>query len=588
MTASPHTSIDDTITREIVKSALAVAVEEASIVVVRSAYSAFIQEGADACAALLNVRAQLIAQSDATSLMHAASLRMSLPALLEDIPLAEMRPGDVFAQNDPFRGGIHANDLLVFRPIFCGGEVAYFAGTLIHVADLGGAYPAGLASLATDTFSEGLVLPPVRIYAQGEPEAPILRILAANSRTPDTVLGDIRALVAGVNTIAARIDELLERFDADELARHADMAMHYTEVRMRDELRKLPAGSYTGQFRIDGDGIDAGRTFEVRVAVELDAGTVKIDFAGTSGQSRGAINASKSQILSGVVYAVRCFIDPTIPMNEGCFRAIEAHFPPGTLVNPNPPAACGGRVVTVSAGTEAILAALGGALPKAAVAQSAIIHVYALSGSAGGLPWLCLNYDFGGLGARVGSDGPDATGAFFLGGRSVIPQIEPLETRFPLRFLRSKLVPDSGGPGTWRGGRGTENAVQVMTDAELTVRGDRIDIPPAGVDGGGAGAAGGYFVERADGSIEALSAKQAKVKLSAGDVFIMRTSGGGGLGPPGEREPERVRSDVRARRVTREAAASIYGVELGEEGEIDSSATTRRRLALAQAAGSRP
>ena len=585
MSAATSPSIDDTITREIVKSALAVAVEEASIVVVRSAYSAFIQEGADACAALLDARARLVSQSDATSLMHGASLRASLPALLEDFEIASMQPGDVYVLNDPYRGGIHANDLLVFRPIFADAAVAWFGGTLIHVADLGGAYPAGLASLATDVFSEGLVLPPTRLYAAGKPVLSVQRLLAANSRTPDMVLGDVRALVAGVNIISTRVRELIARHGASDLARIADDSIAYAEKRMREELRQIPRGVYRGAFRIDGDGIVADAHYDVRASVEVGDGDVHVDFEGTSPQSPGAINASLSQILSGVVYAVRCFADPTIPMNEGCFRVIRASFPEGSLVNPLPPAACGGRVVSVTAGTEAVLAALSSALPQHAVAQSAIIHVYALSGvDDAGVPWLCLNYDFGGLGARSGSDGADATGAFFLGGRSVIPQIEPLEGRFPLRFLRASLLEDSGGAGTWRGGRGTESAVRVLTDAELTVRGDRIDVPPGGLGGGAAGVGGSYHVLRGDGRREPLHAKQAKVKLRAGDVFVMRTSGGGGLGPPTARDPECVCADVDARRVSRAAADSIYGVVLDANGRVDDDATDARRRAIAGAA----
>src|SRR5215218_3125932 len=162
------TAVDDAITGEIIRSGLLVAAEEASIVVVRSSHSTFIQEGADACSAILDAKAQLVAQSTATSLMHGASLRCSLPALIEDHPLDTMVEGDVFAMNDPYRGGIHANDIVVFRPVFADGRPRWFAGTLIHVADVGGSAVGGLAALAQDCFSEGLLLPPIHLYAAGE------------------------------------------------------------------------------------------------------------------------------------------------------------------------------------------------------------------------------------------------------------------------------------------------------------------------------------------------------------------------------------------------------------------------------------
>ncbi len=438
-------SVEDTITAEVVRNALAVAVEEASIIVVRSSHSAWIQEGADAAAALLDREGGLVAQSAATSLLHGASLRCSLQALLEDISLEEMRPGDVLALNDPYRGGIHANDILVFRPIFVAGRPKWFSGTVIHVADLGGVAAGGLAALATDTYAEGVLIPPVWLYRQGEPVRDLFRLIERNSRAPEKVIGDVKALVAGVNVLAVRVDELVARYGATELDRQIRAYIAYAERRMREDLRALPAGTFHGEFTIDTDGIDPERSYAVVVAVTVADGQVTVDFTGTAEQSGGAINSSYSQTLSGIVYAVRCFVDPSIPMNEGCFAVITSVLPEGAIVNPRAPAACGGRVVTVAAVVDAIVRALSAATPERAVASSGLIHVYALSGARpDGQPWLTLGYEFGGIGGRSGSDGPDATGAFFFGGRSVIPQLEPLEAQLPYVAEWCRLVPDSG------------------------------------------------------------------------------------------------------------------------------------------------
>ena len=158
--ATGNAAVPSALDAEILRHALRVAAEEASIVVVKSAHSAMIVEGADACAGILDERARLVALSTATNLMHASSLRCSLPALIEDHPLASMQPGDVFVMNDCFRGGIHANDLLVFRPVFRDARVEWFTGTLIHVSDLGGSSSGGIVPTATDVFAEGLQLPP--------------------------------------------------------------------------------------------------------------------------------------------------------------------------------------------------------------------------------------------------------------------------------------------------------------------------------------------------------------------------------------------------------------------------------------------
>ncbi len=577
MRSDPRSTLDDAITAEVIRNGVAVAVEEASVVVVRSAHSTFIQEGADACAGLLDADCRLVAQSASTSLMHATSLRCSVPSLLEDIPLTAMDPGDVFALNDPYRGGIHANDIVVFRPIFADGRVVFVAGTLVHVADVGGIAAGGLAALATDTFSEGLLLPPVHLARRGEPVRDLYAIIGRNSRAPDKVLGDVDALVAGVNVISRRVEELLARYGAAELGRFVDASIDGAERRMRAELAQIPAGAYQGVFTIDGDGVDPHRTFDVRVAVTAADGAVHVDFTGTAGQARGAINSSPSQTLSGVVYGIRCFVDPTIPMNEGSLTPITVTLPPGSLVNPDPPAACGGRIVTVAAAVEAILEALAPARPDRATAASGLIHVYTIAGAGPGARWLNLFYEFGGIGARAGSDGPDATGCFFLGGRSVIPQVEPIEAAYPLVVRASRLRPDSGGPGTWRGGLGVETVVELLEDSIVTVRGDRMTLPPPGLDGGWPGAPGQFAVRRRDGREEVLAPKQADVAIAAGEQLIVRTSGGGGLGLPVQRAPDAVLGDVAAGRVTAAAATETYAVVLDDRGHLDRAATESRR-----------
>lgn len=586
MTESDHV-LDDVLTNEVVRNALAVAVEEASIVVVRSSHSTFIQEGADASAAVLDASGRLVAQSMATSLMHGSSLRSCLPSLLEDVPIEEMAPGDVFVMNDPFRGGIHANDLVVLRPVFADDRVVFFAGTLIHVADLGGVAAGGLAALATDTFSEGVLVPPVRLYAGGVIVDDIARMLERNSRAPSQVMGDISALVAGVNVAARRLDQLLEVHGAARIEELVDAQLDHAETLMRNEIRRLPEGSYHGEFTIESDGIEDGRTFTVRVTATVADGTITIDLTDTDDQSRGAINSSYSQTISGVLFAVRCFVDPNIPMNDGCFRPVEIELRRGSIVDPNPPAACGGRVVTVFAAVEAILQALSRARPDRAVASSGTVHVFTLSTPADApAPWLTMLYEFGGIGARASSDGPDATGAFFLGGRSTIPQIEPIEAQYPIVFHEVSVRTDSGGPGTHRGGLGAQLVIEPFTDVELTVRGDRMILPPPGIQDGHSGVGGFSAADRLDGSREEFRPKQTGISVRAGERFTFATSGGGGLGSPLARDPEAVRADVAERSVSPEAAHDVYGVVL-VDGAVDVDATTARRRELASGEAAR-
>ncbi|MCW2547313.1 MAG: hypothetical protein JWN96_1773, partial [Mycobacterium sp.] len=320
--SSTDTSSAADLTAEILRNALVLAAEEAGIVVVRSAYSTFIVEGSDASAAILDASGALVAQSTATTLAHGASLRASLPSLLETYPIATIQPGDVFAMNDVYRGGIHANDVIIFVPVFVAGLPAYFTGTLIHVSDVGGVAAGGMASSATEVFHEGIQLPPLRIATAAGMVSDLVRLLGANSRTPDDLIGDIRALIAGATVARRRMEELIEEHGAEGLARGIASYIAYSERLMRRSIAALPDGSFQGSYLIDGDGID-DRSYQVSVTVTIDGDQVLLDFTGTDEQAAGAINAGFSQAMSGAVFALRCFLDPAIPMNEGCLRPIE-------------------------------------------------------------------------------------------------------------------------------------------------------------------------------------------------------------------------------------------------------------------------
>lgn len=545
---------------EVLRHALRIAAEEASIVVVKSAHSAMIVEGADACAGILDHAGRLVSLSTATNLMHASSLRCSLPAVLADHPLETMREGDVFVMNDCFRGGIHANDLLVFRPVFIAGRARFFTGTLIHVSDLGGSSAGGIVPGATDVFAEGLQLPPVKIYAEGRAVTDLHRLIALNSRTPDRVMGDLQALVAGCHVAARRLEALAGEYGPETLDEGVARYFAGTEQRMREELAKIAPGTYHGSYAIDDDGLDLERSPVVRVAVTVGGPgkPVRLDFSASDDQARGAINAGFSQALTGALYAVRCYVDPTIPMNEGCYAPIEVEFRKGSLLDPRWPAACGGRVVSVTAVCEAVVDALSQARPDRATASSAVIHPYTLARPTGENPWLLLSYEYGGLGARATSDGPSATGSFFLGGRNVVPQIEALEARLPLVFESQSFIADSGGPGRHRGGLGVETRIRVLEDCELAVRSERVRFAPRGRDGGLDGRAGEQFAVDPEGRTRPLLAKAANQPLFAGETFVLRTSGGGGLGRPEEREPERVEADLAEGFVSPAAALRDY------------------------------
>jgi len=564
------------LTSEVLRNALVVAAEEASVVVVRSAYSTFIVEGSDASSAILDKNGRLVAQSMATTLMNSMALSVALPFLLEDFPLDQMRPGDVYMTNDAYRGGIHTNDLLVFRPVFVDDAVEYFTSTLIHVSDLGGASAGGMAALATEIFAEGLQLPSVRVATSDGLDEQIMRILAINSRTPEKVLGDVRALIAGTQVAATRVAELVETYGAAGLAEGITAYLDHTEQRMRAALEGFDHATFSAEYPIDDDGIHANVSYLIKAAVTVGGGRIRVDFSGTDDQVPAAINASLSQSMAAAVFAVRCFLDPTIPMNDGCLRVMDIDLPSGSLLNAQSPFPCGGRFVACYAAIEAIWQALSGAFPDRAIAASGILQPFTIAAQDAPY-WIHLAYDFGGVGARHGKDGPDATGVHFGLGRNAVPQVEPVEDRCPFVVETIDLVPDTGGAGRWRGGLGTRTVFQLLAPAYVTTRGDRLRISPPGRDGGEGGVVGGFFRRSADGHVVRLPAKMNNEPFGAGDAFIVETTGGGGIGDPLTREPELVLSDVIDGRVSAEAAATTYGVVMTADRRIDDDGTAAAR-----------
>jgi N-methylhydantoinase B len=576
----------DPVLLEIIKNAMATIAEEIGIVAVRSAYSTAVKESADASAAVCDCAGQAIAQSLGAPLMHLSSLRWSPRELMKDFPPEKMKDGDVYLFNDQFRGGIHSNDIMVFKPVFSGGRPRFLTSALIHVADLGGLSAGGLPATATEYFHEGLMLPPVKIYDGGQLNEDLVRIISANSRTPEKVMGDIRSMVGGTIVGAKRLLELIDKYGLEQLESLIGELLDYTELLTRKEIAKIPSGTYHGSYEIEEDGVVPNKTYTVRVAVTVNGSECHFDFTGTDPQARGAINSAFSQSISGVMFALRCFLDPSIPMNEGCFRPLTFTLPLGTMVNPRPPAACNARMATVQAAIDAVFQALSQAVESKAMAASGNVHVYTMNGTdaASGRIWSYMDAAMGSVGARSVKDGLDGYPISLFGGNDR-PSMEAYEIEYPVMYKRFRLWPDSGGPGKWRGGVGLHREVTVLQDAEITVRAaDRCRIPPLGIMGGKQGKGGGWVINLGTAKQVDLPGKKTNQPLHAGDTLSMFISGGGGCGDPRERDPELVARDVEQGIVTVEAAARDYAVIIDPASlKVDAPATAKLRQS--QAAG---
>ena len=571
----------DPVLLEVLRNRLDAIADEMEITILKSAYSPIVKEGLDASSALFDAGGETIAQGTGIPI-HLGSLVFAVKRILEVFPADTMREGDAFLLNDPYDGGTHLPDWVVVVPVVWEGRTRALATTMCHHQDVGGKTPGSIPTDATEIYQEGLIIPPCRLMRDGEPDPTVLAFIRRNVRIPDVVVGDLMAQIAAGHLGAARMGELFARHGADTVGTAIAELFARAETLTRRRIAAIPDGTYRFADCLDNDGIDLDRRVEIQVAVTVRGSELTFDFTGTSPQVRGPFNSVPSSTLSAVYYVVRAVTDPDIPNNAGCFRPISVVLPPGSLVNPDPPAPVSGRTATIKRIADTLLGALVPALPdRLPAASSGTLLVMAIGGARpeSGRPFVAAELAAGGMGARPRRDGLDAIETDVTNCMNI--PVEALEMNFPIRVPYCRARRDSGGAGRFRGGLGLEKAFQTLA-TELTVshRGERFYTRPWGLFGGLPAAGGEAVVERADGRREPVPGKQ-MLRLRPGDTLHVRLAGGAGHGDPLERVEDLVRDDVRDGKVSVEAAARDYGVVLDAAGAaVDALATKARREAL--------
>jgi N-methylhydantoinase B len=384
------------------------------------------------------------------------------------------------------------------------------------------------------------------------------------------------AQVAAGRLGGTRLRELFARHGTAAVLAYIDELLTRAETLTRREIEAIPDGTYTFADWLDNDGVD-DRPVKIQVAVKVQGSAMTFDFTGTSAQVRGPFNSVPASTLSAVYYAIRAVSDPTIPNNGGCFRAVDAVLPEGSLVNPRPPAPVSCRTATIKRIADTILGALVKALPhRMPAANSGTLLVMAFGGTdpATGQPFVASELAAGGMGARPTKDGIDAIETDVSNCMNI--PVESVEMSFPLRIRRSRLSADSAGAGQFRGGLGLEKVFEATT-TEVTVshRGERFASSPWGLYGGQPAPRARAFVIRADGRREDVPSKK-MLTLHPGDQLWEYIAGGAGYGDPLERDPELVLADVLDGKIAAEAARADYGVVL-LPGAVDHDATKTRR-----------
>ncbi|MEZ5783286.1 MAG: hydantoinase B/oxoprolinase family protein [Rhizobiaceae bacterium] len=548
----------DPITREIIRNGLSSIADEMALIIMRSAYSPVVRDIMDYSTGLCDAQGRVIAQG------------LTLPIQLCSFPRVmrfvkerfgdNLAPGDILITNDPYgSGGQHLPDVYVIKPIFHKSALVGFAATVAHHTDLGGIVPGSVAIYATEIQQEGLRIPLLKLHEAGLPNQTLFALIGNNTRQPVEVLGDLRAQIAACTTAETGLAKVIDRYGAEGFQAYVEALHDHAEAMMRATIRDLPNGVYIGEDYLDGLG-ENPTPIRIRATVTIADDSIAIDFTGTSDQVEASINCPISLPESAAFTAIRCLSDHDIPNCDGYLRPITVSAPPGCLVNPIYPAACGARGVVGYRVFDAIMQALAKVVPERAIGGSeGGPFLMAAGGQWRGRQFVLNEMLVGTWGARADRDGIE--GISNPAANISNQPVEMIEAEMPVEVMSYGFVPDSGGPGRNRGGLAFVREFRFLQETRFNLRGDRRDHPPFGLEGGRPGTPSAHILISPDGTERNLPAMPMRgFTARPGDIFRLVGAGGGGFGAAFDREPSRVLEDVIEGKVTIEGAARDYGV----------------------------
>ena len=543
----------------------------------KTAYSEQAREGQDFSVAVFDAQGRMVAQGP-YSPGHMGAMSAAVRNALAAHPVETLRPGDAILLNDPLLGSGHFPDFFITQPAFHEGRLIGFAVNIVHHTDVGGSRPGsqGVEGIF-DYFQEGLRIPPTKVWREYAEQEGVVGIIAANTRTPDKVLGDLRAQRSALRVGELRLIELAERYGHDTLAAAMDKIVARSEASMRAAIRVIPDGVYTFEDFLDDYG-PGTEPLRVAVSVTVAGDGITIDYEGSSPQTPSGMNSYINYTRSYSYAAVKCLTDPLGPMNEGTLRPVTVTAPAGSFLNPRPPAGGGPRAIICYRTFEAVLGALAPALPDRVAAAASHFANPTFGGwdRARGRRFVAYELVLSGTGARASRDGCEGMSWAF--NASNIP-VEAQEAAQPIVVERFAFIPDSAGPGMFRGGSGIRRDMRFLADeGKLTNLSERQRFAPYGLFGGRPGRLARTVVN--PGADEQIVHGKQSREFEYGDVISFQQSGAGGYGDPLARDPARVLDDVLDEYVSAEAARVEYGVVITGEGidlRVDEAATATLR-----------
>lgn len=582
-----QTDIDiDPITFEVMRSIFEFASDRMATVLQRSSFSPILADMLDFSNAIYDADLQLLSQA-ANCPVHLAAMKFSAEEAVKGVGKDNVHEGDVLVLNDPYRGGTHINDITFTKPIFYKKQLIGYGVSRGHWMDLGGGGAGGQA-FSTHIAAEGLRLPPLKIYSGGKLNEDLLAILLNNSRTPHFIKGDVQAHLGALLAAEQELQRACDRYGVDTVRAAMKKIQAYTEKMVRESIRTIPNGIYEAEDYADTDGITQQRV-KVKVRLEIEDTSIKVDFTGTDPMCKGAINSPKANTMSAALYSLQFFLAPDAPQNQGLFNPIDVILPEGCWLNATWPApTIGCTTLTASKITSAIWQALAKAIPERVTGSTCSDANWFVASctDADGKTDVFSDLPAGGWGGTPYSDGMNVTMDPL--GNCMNMAAETAELFFPIAYEAFELRRDSAGAGQYRGGLGSVFKVRFFGGGELGMETSRTLAGSPGAAGGLASAVQRASHIRPDGAREVIGGIDANGdwhnpllsshKFGAGETFMFESTGGGGWGNPKKRAVSDVLEDVLDEYITIESAKEHYGVVIDPQTlKVDEAATSALR-----------
>ena len=585
----------DPVTFEVLKNAFATSVNLMSEQILRTCYS-FVIYSRDFSSALCDAEGNTVMQGDQDIAVHVGTLHFQCQAVLKEFG-DDIHEGDVFAINDPYQGGTHMNDVSFLRPIFYDGTLLAFAQNKGHWADAGGSVPGSFDVSATNYYTEGLRITPVRVWSKGVFLKDVAKLLAGNTRSPEIVMGDLKAQAEATAVCEREILRLVDKYSVNIVRTALREVQDYVEDIVSARVADLEDGEWSTTDYLDLDPAKEEGLVPIKVTMRIKGGRLSYSLDGSAPAVASFLNAGYGSAFSGIVAGTKTFF-PDVPLNSGLYRAMDIDLgPEGTVVNAGMPHAvtgfCSGPFEKIM---NAVFELWSQLMQERAMACAFNLEYLLIGGwdtrdarkpQDKGEFFMWYDWMAGGWGGRVDRDGSSATAPVFGPGLAVQP-VEGQERLSPVLTSHHALVTDSAGPGKFRGGVGVSKG-GVLTDAVQTVMSyccDRSRSITWGIDGGLPSIPQGVWLNRGTPEEKFLGALFSNVPVGPGDTFERPSAGGGGFGDALERDPKAVLEDVIDGYVSVNRAAKDYGVVIRpidpevDEYELDEDATAKQREEL--------